>query len=98
MSQTRREFLGRTSALTAGAMAAATLPNHLFAKGVNKSANEKMVAALIGCKGMGMADLKAFLEQPNTECAALCDVDENVLNERIADVEKIQGKKCRDCR
>ena len=93
MSQTRREFLGRTSALTAGAMAAATLPNHIFAKGVNKSASEKMVAALIGCKGMGMADLKAFLEQPNTECAALCDVDENVLNERIADVEKIQGKK-----
>ena len=42
---------------------------------------------------MGFADLKAFLRQPNTECAAICDVDNNVLTQRIADVEKIQGKR-----
>jgi predicted dehydrogenase len=42
---------------------------------------------------MGNADLQAFLRQPNTECAAICDVDENVLNQRIADTEKIQGYK-----
>ncbi len=55
-------------------------------------ANEKLVCGAIGVKGMGMADLKAFLAMPNTECAALCDVDDNVLQERIADVKKIQGK------
>jgi predicted dehydrogenase len=56
-------------------------------------ANEKLVCGLIGAKGMGNADLQAFLRQPNTECAAICDVDENVLNQRIADTEKIQGYK-----
>jgi predicted dehydrogenase len=54
-------------------------------------ANEKVVCGLIGAKGMGFSDLKAFLSQPNTECAAICDVDENILNQRIADTEKIQG-------
>jgi len=58
-----------------------------------KGANEKLVCGLIGANGMGWADLAAFLKQPNTECAAICDVDENVLNHRIADAEKIQGKK-----
>jgi len=56
-------------------------------------ANEKLVCGLIGAKGMGMADLKAFLNLPNTECAAICDVDDHVLQERIADVEKIQGRR-----
>jgi len=56
-------------------------------------ANEKLVCGLIGAKGMGFSDLQAFLGQPNTECAAIADVDENVLNQRIADTEKIQGKK-----
>ncbi len=93
MKETRREFIQKSTALTAGTLAAATVPTFAATKGANKSANEKLVAGLIGCKGMGMSDLKAFLGQPNTECAALCDVDENVLNERIADVEKIQGKK-----
>ncbi|MDD4144386.1 MAG: Gfo/Idh/MocA family oxidoreductase, partial [Prolixibacteraceae bacterium] len=56
-------------------------------------ANEKLVCGLIGAKGMGNSDLKAFLKQPGTECAAICDVDENILNQRITDTEKIQGKR-----
>lgn len=56
-------------------------------------ANEKMVCGLIGAKGMGFSNLQAFLRQPNTECAAICDVDENVLNQRLSDTEKIQGVK-----
>lgn len=56
-------------------------------------ANEKLVCGLIGANGMGFSDLQAFLKQKNTECAAICDVDENVLNRRLADAEKIQGTK-----
>ena len=29
----------------------------------------------------------------NVECAALCDIDENVLNKRAAEFEKMTGKK-----
>ena len=48
---------------------------------------------MIGCNGQGFADLVEFLRHPEVECLALCDVDENVLNKRAADVEKIRGKK-----
>lgn len=57
------------------------------------SANDTVVVGLIGCKGMGFSNLKAFLNQPGVECGALCDVDVNVLNERAAETEKITGKK-----
>ena len=56
-------------------------------------ANDKIVVGLIGCNGMGFNNLKAFLDQPNVECLALCDVDRNVLESRAAEVEKIQNKK-----
>jgi predicted dehydrogenase len=91
MKTNRRQFL-TTSMQIAGGAALLNLPfSGLY--GRNTSANGKILAGLIGCKGMGFADLKAFLAQTNTECGALCDVDENVLNERCADVEKIQGKR-----
>ena len=75
---------------TAAVGLAATMP---MAMDSCVGANEKLVCGLIGAKGMGFDDLRAFLKQPNTECAAICDVDENVLNERLSDTEKIQGTK-----
>jgi len=84
----RRSFIKKSALATAGVGMAASMP---LASCVG--ANEKLVCGLIGAKGMGFSDLQAFLGQPNTECAAIADVDENVLNQRIADTEKIQGKK-----
>ena len=86
MSSNRRNFI-RTTALATAAFGA--FPTILRAG----SANEKIVVGLIGCNGMGFSDLVAFLKQPNVECAALCDVDRNVLEKRAAEVEKIQDKK-----
>ncbi|NQU52283.1 MAG: Gfo/Idh/MocA family oxidoreductase [Bacteroidetes bacterium] len=86
----RRTFIKTSALATAGVGMTASMP---MAMNSCIGANEKLVCALIGAKGMGFADLKAFLKQKNTECAAICDVDENVLNQRIADTEKIQGKK-----
>jgi predicted dehydrogenase len=42
---------------------------------------------------MGFGDLENALKQPGVECGALCDVDDTVLQQRSADVEKRQGKK-----
>jgi len=42
---------------------------------------------------MGFSDLNAFLDHQNVECIALCDIDESVLNQRAAAVEKKKGKK-----
>ncbi len=84
----RRNFIKKTVVATAGVGLAASMP---MASCVGS--NEKLVCGVIGAKGMGNADLKAFLRQSNTECAAICDVDENILNQRISDTEKIQGIK-----
>ncbi len=87
---TRRKFLQNSSALVAGAALSPLVAPSL--KG-GISADYKFTIALIGCHGMGMYDLKDHLKLPEIECAALCDVDENVLNERAAEVTKITGRK-----
>jgi predicted dehydrogenase len=91
MYTSRRKFLANSLTLAAGTGMLSAMP--YFNPGKITGANEKIVAGVIGINGMGFADIKAFLGQPNTECAAICDVDENVLNARAADIEKIQGKK-----
>src|SRR5690606_35969108 len=87
MKPNRRTFI-RNSAMATPALG--TFPTILHA---GFSANEMVVVGLVGCLGMGFSNLKTFLAQPNVECGALCDVDRNVLEERAAEVEKIQGKK-----
>src|ERR1700693_2011167 len=67
----RREFLG-TSAAAAAALAVPLA----FADDAKKvSPSEKINVALIGCRGMGRADLQDFIKGPGVEVAALCDVD-----------------------
>jgi predicted dehydrogenase len=86
MKQTRRDFIQKASSLAA----AASLGPMISYGSV--SANEKLAVGLIGCKGMGFYNLEDHLRVPGVECAALCDVDENILNARAADVQKITGK------
>jgi len=88
MNNTRRSFIKKTAVSGLGL---STLPYFAYSKRVE--ANSRVVLALIGCKGMGFSNLKAFLNQPDVECAALCDVDSNVLNQRALEVEKMTGKK-----
>ncbi|HPF52079.1 MAG TPA: Gfo/Idh/MocA family oxidoreductase [Draconibacterium sp.] len=86
----RRNFIKTSAVATAGVTLVAGMP---MAMNSCKGANDKIVCGAIGINGMGFSDLQAFLEQKNTECAALCDVDSHVLEKRIADVEKIQGSR-----
>ena len=86
----RRTFIRNSALVAAGVGVAGTVP---MAMNSCANANEKLVCALIGSKGMGFTDLKTFLRQKNTECAAIADVDENILNQRLSDTEKIQGKR-----
>jgi predicted dehydrogenase len=88
MKTNRREFIKKSAVtgLTVGAFP-------LILKAGKGSVNDKVVVGLIGCKGMGFNDLKAFLAQPNVECHSLCDVDSNVLNERAVETEQITGTK-----
>lgn len=89
MPTNRRTFIKQSAAATAVIGLSSPFSS---LNGRILGANEKLVCGAIGINGMGFADLNAFLDLPNTECAALCDVDKNVLEKRIKDVEKIQGK------
>jgi len=74
----RRYFLAGAAA-TAGAQLA-------------RSANETVRVACVGIRGRGRSHINAFSNMPNVEVAALCDIDESVLEARLKDFET-KGKK-----
>jgi predicted dehydrogenase len=86
---TRRVFIRNTAITTAALGLVPTLSGAL----AGCAPSDRINVGLIGCNGMGFADLTAFLDHTNVECLALCDIDESVLNRRAADVEKMRGKK-----
>ncbi|PYT23539.1 MAG: gfo/Idh/MocA family oxidoreductase [Acidobacteria bacterium] len=56
------------------------------------SASDTVRVACVGVRGQGRAHIKHYAQMPNVEIAAICDIDESVLNARLSDVEKL-GKK-----
>ncbi len=93
MKTSRRKFLKNTVTTMAGIGLASALPNVVSGKAHPLSPNDKLVVGLIGCKNMGNANLKDFLKQPNVECAALCDIDDEWLNLRAKEVADATGVK-----
>ena len=89
MTPSRRQFLQQSSALAAGAL----LPGQSVAASPQitpASAADTISVALIGCNSMGWADLSSMLKHPGVRCVGLCDVDQNVLTKRAADLDKLQ--------
>jgi predicted dehydrogenase len=79
----RRQFLSAAAASLAVPM---ILPRSVF------GANEKIVTGHIGVKNQRTSDLKAF--QKLTTCAAVCDVDRDVLGKAVKLVESQGSKEC----
>src|SRR5207253_7973769 len=75
----RRELLGRAGAGAAVGlgMAAGVLPRRVEASRSARAVapSEKIVLGLIGCGGMGAANMRTLMGKPGVEVAALCDVD-----------------------
>ena len=72
----RRHFL-------AGAAGAALASNALA------SPNNRIRVACVGFRGRGNEHIRSYAKMPDVEIAALCDIDESVLNQRLAEVEKL---------
>ncbi|MDR1200594.1 MAG: Gfo/Idh/MocA family oxidoreductase [Tannerellaceae bacterium] len=89
----RRNFL-QQSAFSAAAIGFTPLIGGSYNSIYGQTApGNKIKVALIGCRSMGYSDLNTFLDYPEVECIALCDIDDEWLNKRAADVEKKSGKK-----
>src|SRR5262245_23876222 len=93
----RRDFL-KTNANTTVSLALLrsltllTQPERVF------GANDRVRVAVCGLHGRGKDHLGGFSRLPNVEIAALCDVDENVLNQRSAGLGGSGSRKFTDVR
>jgi predicted dehydrogenase len=79
----RRHFLATSAVSTAGLATSAA-----FAQDKPVAANDKVTVALIGCGGMGNANLADFVRLKEFEIVALCDVDERQFARSLQIVEK----------
>ncbi|MEI7985381.1 MAG: Gfo/Idh/MocA family oxidoreductase [Armatimonadota bacterium] len=59
----------------------------------NHSANDKIVMGLIGCNGMGAANMRNLMGFEDVEFAAICDVDTARMPNDIKKIEEVYGKK-----
>ena len=84
-SASRREFLKLTGAGVASTALSAAASSYAGILG----ANDRVRVAVCGLRGRGNDHLHGFSHVPGTEVAALCDVDESVLNKRVGDAEKL---------
>ena len=89
-SLSRRELLGATAA---GVALAAGVRPASAAQERRVGANDKLVLGLIGCAGMGSANMRTLMGKPEVEVAALCDVDENRIPGDARLVEEKYGRK-----
>jgi len=74
----RRDFLRATGAGLAT----------LALRGKVLGANDRVRLAVCGLRGRGKDHIAGFSHLPNVEIAALCDVDETILNQRAGEMEK----------
>src|SRR3954470_372029 len=78
----RRYFL-KTSTVAATMMRSSALA----------SPNDRVRVACVGVRGQGQSHIRAYGKMPNVEIAAICDVDESILEKRLQDAEKLTNKR-----
>ena len=81
----RRRFLKTSTALAAAGLG---VTGEARAAG----ANEKVRVAVVGLKGRGRGHIRSFNGLANVEVAAVCDVDESVLDESVKTVKEQTGQ------
>lgn len=74
----RKDFLRASALLAATAVYSGTKASVLF--------DHKIRVGVIGINGMGWSNLNALLKNKQVVCTAICDVDENVLEKRKAEL------------
>jgi predicted dehydrogenase len=57
------------------------------------SPNDTVRVACVGVRGRGRSHIRAYSQMANVEIAAICDIDESVLNARVGEIEKAKGKR-----
>lgn len=98
MPYTRRQFIQQSGQILAATSLAGALPVGFGPIGKKLAPSDTVSIALIGCRNQGYWDLHNHLRQPGVVCGGICDVDQTVLDQRAAEIEKLTGKRPRQYR
>ena len=89
----RRTFMQKTGFIMSGLTLSPLIGKSYSSIYGQTAPSNKVKVALIGCRSMGYGDLNTFLDYPETECVALCDVDDEWLTNGLPTLRRKQGKK-----
>lgn len=87
--QTRRQFLHDSMRAAAAISAAPMIAS--VTKAQSKGPNEKLLCAVIGCRGRGGSHINAYADRKDCRLAYIVDADEKVGQSRCSGVEKRTG-------
>lgn len=87
----RRTFIKELSVASTGAVMSVPLINKSFANSPADTVN----IAVIGIRNRGKDHYRALAKVPNVNIAAICDIDQRLIPEAVAEIEKLTGKKPR---
>jgi len=86
----RRTFIRRSGVITAGAV----VSSPLIARSFNQqSANDTINLAIIGIRSRGKDHYRALAKIPGVRIVTLCDIDQRLFPEAVAEVEQLTGFK-----
>ncbi|HEY8513060.1 MAG TPA: Gfo/Idh/MocA family oxidoreductase [Cyclobacteriaceae bacterium] len=86
----RRNFIKGTGAAVAGSILAQT---GILSATAGCMLADKINIGVIGCNGMGWSNVSSLLKMNDVDLVAICDVDENVVQKRVADYKKLRNNK-----
>jgi predicted dehydrogenase len=86
MKHSRRKFLEKAASASIGAGVFSIIPSKVWSSPIAPS--DQVNIALIGCNGHGFGVLRHHLNVAGTNCVGICDVDQNALQRRIAEVKR----------
>lgn len=93
---TRRDFLRRSAAVTAGAAAfPAIVPGSALGLNGAEAPSNRITLGSVGLGGQGLHNTRGFLALPDVQVVAVCDVDENHRNRAVETVEAHYGRRSR---
>jgi len=90
LMDSRRDFIQKSALIAGGGLLASAINNQAFAIFKTTIApSDQLNIGAIGINGMGWADVTAALKVPGVNLVAICDVDKNVMDKRMADLAKM---------
>ncbi len=86
----RRNFIRKSSVLGASTL----LTNNAVWPAVRRiSPNDKLQIGVIGCNGMGWSNTNSILKMDDVDLVAICDVDQSVIDKRLASYQELRTNK-----